>query len=208
MIGAIPAGVSAASWLSNIAATGLPWAAQAASGAAQAVPTFMTPAANWALPFINPATAAAGAAEVGAGAATAAEVGVAAGASSAAGAGGAAGGGALAALGPVAAVVGSGLAGLAAGWGAASLIDDHKGGVFGQDEWGQDMSAFDAAAAIGRDTDKAVERGLGGGFIESMVGADAIDTVGDVAGAGMTAVTSIPAAAIGAVDSIYSFFAD
>ena len=72
-----------------------------------------------------------------------------------------AGGGALAALGPAAAVVGSGLAGLAAGWGMATGIDSQKSGFWGTDEWGNKMSMFDATAAIGRDTDKAVERGLG-----------------------------------------------
>ncbi len=178
---------SAAPMISGIQ-TASPWAAYAGEGAAS---------------LLGGSGAGAGAGAAAAGGA-AAEVG----AGAAAGASSAAGGGALAALGPAAAVVGSGLAGLAAGWGAASLIDGHKGGVFGQDEWGQDMSAFDAAAAIGRDTDKAVERGLGGGMIEGLIGRGGVDTVGDVAGAGMTAVTSIPAAAIGAVDSIYSFFAD
>lgn len=147
----------------------------------------------------------------GGGGATAAAGGAAAQAGAAAGAGGAAaggGGGALAALGPAAAVVGSGLAGLAAGWGMSEGIDSQKSGFWGQDEWGNNMSMFDATAAIGRDTDKAVERGLGGGFLESVFGADAIDTVGDVAGAGMTAATSIMAAPVGAAEALYSFFAD
>lgn len=146
----------------------------------------------------------------GGGGGAAAAGGAVAEAGAAAGAGGAAagGGGALAALGPVAAVVGSGLAGLAAGWGMAEGIDSHKGGLFGQDEWGNTMSFFDATAAIGRDTDKAVERGLGGGLIESVIGAGGVDTIGDVAGAGMTAATSIVGSPLGIADSLYSFFAD
>lgn len=146
----------------------------------------------------------------GGGGGAAAAGGAVAEAGAAAGAGGAAagGGGALAALGPVAAVVGSGLAGLAAGWGMSEGIDSQKSGFWGQDEWGNNMSMFDATAAIGRDTDSAVERGLGGGLIESVIGAGGVDTVGDVAGAGMTAATSILAAPVGAAEAVYSFFAD
>ena len=151
--------------------------------------------------------AAAGGAVAEAGAAASAGS-AAASAGGAAGGAAAGGGGALAALGPVAAVVGSGLAGLAAGWGMAEGIDSHKGGLFGQDEWGNTMSFFDATAAIGRDTDKAVERGLGGGLIESVIGAGGVDTIGDVAGAGMTAATSIVGSPLGIADSLYSFFAD
>ena len=183
---------SAAPMISGIQ-TASPWAAYAGEGAAS---------------LLGSGSAGAGASAAAAGGA-AAEVGAAAGAgSAAAGAGGAAGGGALAALGPAAAVIGAGLAGLGAGWGMSEGIDSQKSGFWGQDEWGNKMSMFDATAAIGRDTDKAVERGLGGGFIESMVGADAIDTIGDVAGGGMTAATSILAAPVGAAEAMYSWFAD
>ncbi len=192
-LAAIPAGVSAVSWMSNIAATGLPWATQAASTAASAVPTFMQPAANWALPFLNPATAGAGAAEVGAatagvaevgaGAAGAAEVGAAAtaaGAEVGAGGAGAAAGGGIAA--PAAAVVGAGLAGLAAGTGMAVVADDYgKGGMFGQNEYGQQRSGFDWASDQGH----AVGDFLGGG------------TVGDIGGAVTAGALSIPAGVLG-----------
>lgn len=183
------------------------------------VAQMMQIAANSAAPVISgiqtaspwAAYAGQGAASLAGGGGATAAGGAAAQAGAAAGAGGAAaggGGGALAALGPAAAVVGSGLAGLAAGWGMSEGIDSQKSGFWGQDEWGNNMSMFDATAAIGRDTDKAVERGLGGGFLESVFGADAIDTVGDVAGAGMTAATSIMAAPVGAAEALYSFFAD
>lgn len=183
------------------------------------VAQMMEIAANSAAPVISgiqtaspwAAYAGQGAASLGGGGGAAAAGGAVAEAGAAAGAGGAAaggGGGALAALGPAAAVVGSGLAGLAAGWGMSEGIDSQKSGFWGQDEWGNNMSMFDATAAIGRDTDKAVERGLGGGLIESVIGTDAIDTVGDVAGAGMTAATSIMGAPLGAAEALYSFFAD
>lgn len=176
---------SAAPMISGIQ-TASPWAAYAGEGAASLM----------------------GGSGAGAGAAAAGGAAAEVGAGAAAGAGSTAGGGALAALGPAAAVVGSGLAGLAAGWGMAEGIDSQKSGFWGTDEWGNKMSMFDATAAIGRDTDKAVERGLGGGFIESMVGADGIDTIGDIAGGGMTAATSILAAPAGAAEAIYSYFAD
>lgn len=185
---------SAAPMISGIQ-TASPWAAYAGEGAASLLGTGSAGAG---------AGAGAGASAAAAGGA-AAEVGAAAGAGSAAAGGG---GGALAALGPAAAVVGAGLAGLGAGWGMSEGIDSQKSGFWGEDEWGNKMSMFDATAAIGRDTDKAVERGLGGGFIESMVGADAIDTIGDVAGGGMTAATSILAAPVGAAEAMYSWFAD
>lgn len=174
---------------SNIAATGLPWASQAASTVASQVPTFMQPAANWALPFINPATATAGAGAAEAGAATAAtagaaEVGAGAGAAAAgaevgAGGAGAAAGGIAA---PAAAVAGAGLAGLAAGTGMAVVADDYgKGGLFGKNEFGQERSGFDWASDQGH----SVSDWVGGG------------TAGDIAGAATTGLLSIPAGVAG-----------
>ncbi|MCE9574807.1 MAG: hypothetical protein K8W52_16780 [Deltaproteobacteria bacterium] len=181
----IPAGVSAVQWMSNVAATGIPWASQAATTVASQAPTFMQPAANWALPFLNPATA--GAAEAGATAATAgaAEVGAGATAATAAGAEVGAGGAGAAGAGvaaPAAAVVGAGLAGLAAGTGMAVVADDYgKGGMFGKNEYGQERSGFDWASDQGH----SVSDWLGGG------------TAGDVAGAVTTGALSIPAGLAG-----------
>jgi hypothetical protein len=199
MFAAIP-GVAA---LSNIAATGLPFV----QTAAQAVPTYLTAAAQanapWALPFLQPGAAAAaggattGAATTGAaatGAATTAGAGAGAGSTAAAGAG-------MGAAGSAACVVGAGLAGLAAGTGLGALVDEYgKGGMFGTNEWGQERSAFDWASDKGH----GVSDFLGGG------------TLGDVGGAITAGALSIPAALYGgvaqtganAVSSLFSYLTD
>jgi type IV secretion system protein TrbL len=195
MFAAVP-GIAA---LSNIAATGLPFVQSAAT----ALPTYLTAAAQsaapWAMPFVQPGAAAAvtgGAAEVGAvGAASTAAGGAAT------GGGAAAGGGALASLGPVAAVIGSGIAGLAAGTGLAMGVDEYgKGGMFGENEWGQKRSAFDWASDQGH----GVSDFLGGG------------TLGDVGGAVTAGALSIPAALYGGVaqtaangvSSLFDYFSE
>jgi hypothetical protein len=121
----------------------------------------------------------------------------AAGAGTAAGGGGAAGGGALAALGPAAAVLAAGAAGAGAGWGAAHLIDNH-GATFGTDEWGKRDERLRQVCPAG-----SRRRVLG----QRSHGEDE-STLGTVAGAAVSGLSSIPMAAAGAVGGLWDWLAD
>lgn len=185
----LPAEFSVLNLVSGMAASSGSTAASAAGVAGQA----LTPWASGGMAAAEAAGGVAGivpgaaangfVAPVAAGAAEAASPwAVGAATSSAGGASGAAGGGALAAAAPAAAVIGSGLLGLAAGTGMATVADDYgKGGLFGQNEWGQDRSAFDWASDKGH----WVEDALGGG------------TLGTIGGAVTSGALSIPAGLLG-----------
>lgn len=51
-----------------------------------------------------------------------------------------------------------------------------------KDDWGNQLTGQSASTMIGNDVNKLVDRGLGGGVVESLIGKDGVNTAGDIAG--------------------------